>query len=94
MPQIRLILDDDMDKALSDYAERHRLSKRSAATILLTDALAADGAKLDYTPPTRGGWRGSEASIEALVQYADRLTDKGRNDPAESEHVELVDKKD
>lgn len=86
MTNLRLDLTGDIDKALAGYAARKKLSKRSAATLLFVRKLAEETGddSLQFTPPERGGWQGNEKSLQNLVSHVDRLTDKGRNDPAES----------
>lgn len=87
MTNLRLDIPDDIDAALTGYAARNKLSKRTAATLLMTRMLAEETGddSLQFTPPERGGWRGNEASLDYLVSRVDELTYRGRNDPAESD---------
>lgn len=87
---VRVDLPDDIFEALTTFCGREGItSKRAGAVLLmaqaLNDELAAElgDKRLEYEVPGWGGWRGNEASIEALMRYADEVTDKGRNDPAE-----------
>lgn len=87
MPRLDLNLPDDIHEALAGWAASQGLSKRSAALLLLTRMLAEElgDDSLQFSPPERGGWRGSESSLRNLVSYVDRLTNEGRDDPAESD---------
>lgn len=88
MPHVSLDLPDDVFNALTVYCDRQGIkSKRAGAALLLTQALAneLEDESLTYSIPEHGGWRGNEASIEALMRYADNVTDGGRNDPLEAD---------
>lgn len=87
MARLDVNLPDDINEALAGYAAREKLSKRSAATLLMTRQLAEElgDDSLQFSPPERGGWQGNEKSLQNLVSHVDRMTDKGRNDPAESD---------
>ena len=90
MPREKVTVTPAFKQAVAAYQAQHGLKSWSQALL----HLAALGYEHETgTPPpvpfaAWGGWRGSEASIRALMNYADKLTDKGRNDPSESEDDE------
>lgn len=85
MPREKITLTAEFKSAVSEYQKQHKFKSWSQALL----HLAALGYELETARPAPnpspgwGGWRGSEASIKALADYADRLTDGGQNDPAE-----------
>ena len=85
MSREKVTVTPEFKEAVAAYQAQHGLKSWSQALL----HLAALGYEQETgTPPPEpfaawGGWRGSEESIKALVDYADKLTDKGRSDPAE-----------
>jgi hypothetical protein len=73
-------------EAVKEYQKANKIKSWTEALL----RLAALGYEYEtgQQPPEPylgwGGWRGNEASLKALMEYADRVSDKGRNDPAES----------
>jgi hypothetical protein len=87
MPRPTVNPTDKFYKAVADYQRQHKLKSWSQAVL----HLAALGLEQETGKPSpeaykqHGGWRGKEASLKALMAYADRVSDGGRNDPGESD---------
>lgn len=78
MTQFKVDLSDEQKKALSAYAGRVGIKSRRAALHKLIGEFLADDAgdpTLALQPDSDwGGWRGNEASLKALMAYADRAS--------------------
>lgn len=85
--EIKVTLTAEFAEAVKVYQQVHGIKTLAKAVV----QLAAIGYEVETGEPVsnptnqHGGWRGSENSIKALMERADRLTDYGRNDPAESD---------
>jgi hypothetical protein len=89
VPQFKIELTKEQDEALVRYAARQGIkSKRAALHKLIGEFLSEDAGDVTLALPPKGGWggwRGNEASLKALMAYADRVSNGGRDDPAESD---------
>lgn len=84
MPKTSITFTDDLHAAVEAYRQQQGYSKfTQAAVALMRIGLEAETGEPAPEPPTMGGWRGNEKSLENLLHYVDELTDKGANDPTE-----------
>lgn len=87
MPRKLITLTAEFKAAVKEYQKANKM--RSWTEALLRLAALGYEQETGEEPPEPyvgwGGWRGSEASLKALMEYADRVSDGGRNDPAESD---------
>lgn len=88
--EIKVTLTAEFAAVVKEYQEARGIKTLAKAVA----ELAALGYEAEIGEPApmptnnHGGWRGSENSIKALMERADRLTDYGRNDPAESDETQ------
>lgn len=80
---IKVTLTAAFAAAVEQYQKDNDIETLAKAVAILAAIGYETATGLDAPEPTNqhGGWRGSEASIKALMDYADRVTDFGRNDP-------------
>ena len=88
MPRIYMTVSAELQKLITRYAKEFDISESRAAA-----ELAAIGANVQFNEEIpvavapHGGRRegAGRKDLDALIEYADKITDFGRNDPSESE---------
>lgn len=81
--QIKVTLTDEFAESVKDYQKEYgsRTLAKAVTELAAIGYKTITGKPVPVASNKHGGWRGNEASIEALMAYADRITGEGAYDP-------------
>lgn len=79
---VKLSLTAEFYAAVEAFAKERNMKLATAIALLASVGYEEVTGKVSPVPTNQqGGWQGNPNSIEALMAYADRVTDFGANDP-------------